>query len=76
MLGFSLPHGRPGRDLAVRVATINGLAWVSHRFPNRCASFQSLAPQAALNKQLVVSAGVPSPEQCSTPAAHLQALVA
>ncbi len=61
MLGFSLPRSRPWRDLAARVATINGLAWASHMILNRCASFQSLAPHAALNKQLVASAGVPSP---------------
>ncbi len=61
MLGFSLPRSRPWRDSAAWVATINGLAWTSHRLLNRCASFQSLASHAALNKQLVVSASVPSP---------------
>ena len=76
MLGFSLLRSRPWRDLPARVATINGLAWASHGLLNRCASLQFLAPQAALNKQLVASAGVPSPAQRSTPAAQLQPLVA
>ncbi len=76
MLGFSLPRSRPWRDLAAWVATINGLAWASHRLLNRCASFQSLASHAALNKRLVASAGVPSTEQRSTPAAQWQPLVA
>ncbi len=76
MLGFSLPRSRPWRDLAAWVATINGLAWTSHRLLNRCAGFQPFARHTALNKRLVASAGVPSPEQRSTPAAHLQLLVA
>ena len=61
MLGFSLLRSCPWRDLSAQAATINGLAWASHGLLNRCASFQPLAPQAALNKQLVASAGVPSP---------------
>lgn len=61
MLDFSLPRSRPWRYLPARVATINGLAWASPMILNRCASFQPLGPQAALNKQLVASAGVPSP---------------
>ena len=61
MLGFSLPRNRPWRDLAARVATINGLAWASHMILHRCAGFQPFARHAALNKQLVASAGVPSP---------------
>lgn len=61
MLGFSLPRSRPWRDLAAWVATINGLAWTSHRLLNRCAGFQPFARHTALNKRLVASAGVPSP---------------
>ncbi len=76
MLGFSLPRSRPWRDLAARVATINGLAWVSPMILYRYAGFQPFAPHAALNKRLVASAGVPSTEQRSTPAAQWQPLVA
>lgn len=61
MLGFSLLRSRPSRDLTAQAATINGLAWVSPMILSTCASLQFLAPQAALNKQLVASAGVPSP---------------
>ncbi len=60
MLGFSLPRSRPWHDLAARVATINGLAWVSPMILYRYAGFQPFAPHAALNKQLVATAGVPS----------------
>ena len=76
MLGFSLPRSRPWCDLAARVATINGLAWASHMILYRCAGFQPFASHAALNKRLVASAGVPSIEQRSTPAAQWQHLVA
>ncbi len=73
MLGFSLPRSRPWRDFAAWVATINGLAWASRRLLNRCASFQSFAPHAALNKRLVASAGVPSPARRQS-SARLQLL--
>lgn len=61
MLRFSLAGNRLGRDLVARVATINVLAWAFHMILYRYAGFQSVAPNAALYKQLVASAGAPSP---------------
>ena len=61
MLMFSLAGNCLGCDLVARVATLNVLARAFHMTLYRYAGFQSLAPHAALNKQLVASAGVPLP---------------
>ncbi len=61
MLRFSLAGNCLGCDLVARVATLNVLAWAFHMILYRHAGFQPFAPHAALNKQLVASAGVPLP---------------